>query len=64
MQADFLANDFDVPREKVRSWTPKAGGACCNVAAGLAKLGVNVSFYSAIGDDTFGDQLVELLSSN
>eukprot|EP00210_Caulerpa_lentillifera_P002134 g2048.t1 len=59
---DLLANDYDVPRDQVSSWTPKAGGATCNVAAGLAKFGAKVSLISAFGVDELGDQLFELLS--
>jgi len=60
----MLANDFDVPREKVTSWTPKAGGAPSNVAGCLAKLGVPVILVSALGDDDLGHNLVNYLKSD
>ena len=59
---DMLANDYDVPRKQVKSWTEKAGGAPCNVAAGLAKFGISVSFISALGNDDLGDTLIKTLS--
>ena len=59
----MLANDFDVPRKQVKSWTPKAGGAACNVAAGLAKFGVPISIISAVGRDKLGDDLIATLQS-
>ena len=62
-ETDMLANDYDVPREQVKSWTPKAGGAACNVAAGLAKFGVPISIISAVGRDNLGDDLIATLQS-
>jgi len=59
--ADFIADQKGVPRAKVSSWTPHAGGAPCNVAAGLAKLGVRVLFVSALGTDDRGEELMKLL---
>lgn len=59
--ADMLANDFDVPREEVKSWTPKAGGAPLNVATALARLGVNSALVTVLGTDEMGDQLLKLL---
>lgn len=58
---DFLANDKGVPRDKVKSWTPYPGGAPCNVATALSKLGVKTAFVSALGDDERGDEIMTLL---
>lgn len=58
---DFLANDKGVPRDKVNSWTPYPGGAPCNVATALSKLGVKTAFVSALGDDDRGDEIMQLL---
>ena len=35
-----------------------AGGAPFNVTAHLAQLGVSVSLISAVGQDTFGDEIL------
>ncbi|CAD7700139.1 unnamed protein product [Ostreobium quekettii] len=59
---DMLANDFDVPREEVKSWTPKAGGATLNVATAVARLGGSVQLITALGNDERGDQLFQLLN--
>lgn len=59
--SDMLANDYDVPREQVTSWTPKAGGAPCNVIAGVARFGIRGALITTIGNDVLGDQLVDLL---
>ena len=40
---------------------PLLGGAPCNVATALAKLGVKVIFSTALGRDKMGDQLFELI---
>ncbi|MCG8340511.1 MAG: PfkB family carbohydrate kinase, partial [Cytophagales bacterium] len=58
---DLLADQVDLAREDVKTWDPKPGGAPCNVAAALAKLGVDVAFVSAIGMDGRGDELLHLL---
>ncbi|GMH34220.1 hypothetical protein BSKO_02054 [Bryopsis sp. KO-2023] len=61
---DMLADQFDVPRDKVTSWTPHAGGAPCNVSAALAKLGISVAFASAVGKDDMGDDLLRILKAS
>lgn len=43
--------------------TPYPGGAPANVAAALGKLGLDVSFVSAIGKDDLAKQMLELLAS-
>lgn len=50
-----------MPRDKVKSWTPYPGGAPCNVATALSKLGVKTAFVSALGDDERGDEIMTLL---
>lgn len=58
---DFLANEKGVPRDKVKSWTPYPGGAPCNVATCLTKLGIPTAFVSAIGNDDRGEEIMALL---
>lgn len=41
--------------------TPFPGGAPANVATALSQLGVKCTFFTALGKDEFGDQLVALL---
>jgi len=53
-----------VPKEQVKTWIPYPGGAPANVAAALGRLGVKVSFVSAVGQDDLGDQMLDLLQSN
>ncbi|KAA6426972.1 MAG: Fructokinase [Trebouxia sp. A1-2] len=46
---DCLAEERGVPKEQVKTWIPYPGGAPANVAAALGRLGVKVSFVSAVG---------------
>lgn len=57
---DLIADQQGVPRERVTSWKPYAGGAPCNVATCLARLGVATAFVTALGQDAPGDALVNL----
>lgn len=61
---DLLADEFDVPREEVKSWTAEPGGAVSNVTAALAKFGVNVAFITNLGLDNMGTDLITFLKSN
>ncbi len=53
-----------MPKEQVKTWIPYPGGAPANVAAALGRLGVKVSFVSAVGQDDLGGQMLDLLQSN
>ncbi|MEV0287283.1 sugar kinase [Kribbella sp. NPDC050820] len=50
----MLAGDTGGPLEDVESFRRSVGGAECNVAGGLAALGVSTSWVSRLGDDGFG----------
>ncbi|MEL6471771.1 MAG: carbohydrate kinase [Cyanobacteria bacterium J06623_4] len=45
----------------VTRWLPLPGGAPANVACALAKLGNTVEFVGAVGEDAWGDALLQLL---
>ena len=51
---DFIVGDDGAYR-------PHLGGSPYNVAIGLARQGIDVSYLSPLSDDTFGDQLNESL---
>jgi fructokinase len=61
-----LLMDF-VPTESGRAFAdlptfePTPGGAAANVAAGLAKLGRKSAFMGKVGDDPFGEILIDTL---
>eukprot|EP00983_Pelagomonas_calceolata_P074283 1152493-Pelagomonas_calceolata.AAC.9 len=61
--AYLIADQKGLPRDKVQSWTPYAGGASLNVASSIGKLGMDVVFISALGKDEWGDQLQDLIQS-
>jgi fructokinase len=57
---DFLP-DRPGPLADVESFDRRAGGAPANVAVALARLDEPPTFWSRVGDDAFGDFLVETL---
>lgn len=59
---DFVA-DGDAPLADADSFRRRAGGAPANVAAGLARLGVPAWLCSRVGDDAFGEYLVDELAA-
>ena len=52
------------PLEQVRRWESGIAGAELNVAIGLARLGHSVSYMTAVGDDSFGRQIIRFLEEN
>lgn len=50
----MLAADTGAPLEDVETFRRSVGGAECNVAGGLAALGVPTCWISRLGDDGFG----------
>ena len=61
--ADLIADQKGLPRDKVQSWTPYAGGAACNVATAIGRMGMDVLFITSLGNDDWGNQLLELIKS-
>ncbi|GIL84205.1 hypothetical protein Vretimale_15840 [Volvox reticuliferus] len=57
---DLIADQKGLPREKVKSWTPYAGGAPCNVATAASRLGLDVTFVTALGDDEWAEKLLDV----
>ncbi|KOS68849.1 fructokinase [Lysinibacillus contaminans] len=58
---DFTPSEQGGPISEVGSFTKNAGGAPANVAAVAAKLGQNAAFLSQVGQDAFGDFLIETM---
>jgi 2-dehydro-3-deoxygluconokinase len=50
----MLAGDAGGPLEDVETFRRSVGGAECNVAGGLAALGISTGWISRLGDDGFG----------
>lgn len=58
---DFTPSEQDGALSTVASFTKNAGGAPANVAAVAAKLGQHAALLSQVGQDAFGDFLIETL---
>jgi len=50
----MLAGRPDTPLEDIATFRRSVGGAECNVAGGLAALGISTGWISRLGDDGFG----------
>ncbi len=57
---DFLPEQRG-PLKSVDSFRRRPGGAPANVAVGLSRLDTSVRFWTRVGDDPFGDFLVDTL---
>lgn len=58
---DMICTDKGVRLSKGQNFLKKAGGAPANVAAAIAALGGEVDMAAKIGDDPFGQHLIDLL---
>ena len=56
----FIAQQ-EGPLDEVTSFSRAVAGAELNVATGLARLGLKVSYLSRVGDDSFGRQLLAFM---
>jgi 2-dehydro-3-deoxygluconokinase len=59
----MLAGDAGGPLEDVETFRRSVGGAECNVAGGLAGLGIATSWISRLGDDGFGRHVLRDLQA-
>lgn len=60
---DMICTDVNVSLSSGQHFIKKAGGAPANVAAAIAALGGEVSMAAKVGDDPFGQHLIELLET-
>lgn len=58
---DFIPNKKGLRLKDVESFRRVAGGAPANVAGAVAKLGGSATFLTALGEDAFGDYIIESL---
>ena len=61
---DFIANDYGVSIQDVNSFTPKIGGAPCNVCGAASKVGVPSGIITMLGNDAFGNKIIDYLKEN
>ena len=60
---DMICTDVNVSLSNGQHFLKKAGGAPANVAAAIAALGGEVTMAAKVGDDPFGQHLIELLDT-
>lgn len=60
---DFIPNEKNCSLKEVQNFERVAGGAPANVSAVVAKLGGKSSFISKLGNDAFGDYIIETLNN-
>lgn len=58
---DFIPSEKGCPLKDVVSFERVAGGAPANVSAAIAKLGGASGFISQLGQDAFGEYIIEVL---
>lgn len=61
---DFVAEKQGNNLSKANVFTKKAGGAPANVACAIAKLGGKSKFIGCVGNDPFGNFLLDILEEN
>ncbi len=61
---DFIPGQSGVGIKKVESFTPKVGGAPANVCGAFSKLGGDSMMLTKLGQDAFGDKIIEELSGH
>lgn len=59
---DFFCTDIDVNLAEGKHFIKQAGGAPANVAAAISRLGGNATFAGKVGNDPFGDFLIQTLN--
>jgi len=61
---DFVPFEKDCKLKNVNKFSKAAGGAPANVAAALAKVDISTNFIGKVGNDPFGDFLIEKMSEH
>ena len=59
---DFIPTDVDTNLKDVSGFIKKPGGAPANVAAAVARLGNEAFFIGKLGEDAFGDYLLDTMN--
>lgn len=58
---DFIGTQVEMPINETKDYHRYLGGSPTNVAMNMARLGMNVAMISSIGDDGFGDYMLNRL---
>ena len=57
--SDFIPDESGKELRYVGAFQPKVGGAPANVCGAYVKLGGEASLLTQLGDDPFGDKIIE-----
>lgn len=60
---DFIPTERETALKDVTGFEPQVGGAPCNVAAAVQKLGGKSYLITQVGEDAFGDKIIETLQA-
>jgi len=58
---DFIGTQVEMPLNETKDYHRYLGGSPTNVAMNMARLGMNVAMISSIGEDGFGDYMLNRL---
>ena len=61
---DFIPQQVGVGLKEVQGFSPKVGGAPANVCGAFSKLGGKSMMITKLGEDAFGDRIIENLSNH
>lgn len=61
---DFIPQQSGIALKEVSSFMPKVGGAPANVCGAFAKLGGEAMMLTKVGEDAFGERIINYLSEN
>lgn len=59
---DFIPNTTNVNLKDVTTFSRQVGGAPCNVACAVQKLGQEAHMITQLGNDAFGDRIIETIA--
>lgn len=59
---DFISKERDAKLKEVTQFGPQVGGAPANVASCVAKLGRHASLITQVGQDAFGEKIIDTLT--
>ncbi|MBO1198322.1 carbohydrate kinase [Staphylococcus simiae] len=59
---DFIPNTTNVKLKDVATFSRQVGGAPCNVACAVQKLGQQAYMITQLGNDAFGDRIIETIA--
>ncbi|EHJ07213.1 carbohydrate kinase family protein [Staphylococcus simiae] len=59
---DFIPNTTNVKLKDVATFSRQVGGAPCNVACAVQKLGQQAHMITQLGNDAFGDRIIETIA--